>query len=1233
MADYRAASSLSAYGRRDGPVTPEPPTRFSYDTAGRGEPSTIGALLHAPISPERPLAFSDDELLPRFNPRSRAAATAASGLQAGRPKRSRSRRTHKPQASGAFLLQDAVVAGDDDSGNQRRGPRNIAQQKGKDLVEPYSSSVPRDFGLGISPGGGNRARIVSPDTSQEELFLSKRHDPSRPGRRPQTSQQDSSALDVDSTQIVNMALNLSESRRIASRRNASRANPPRLAPVPDSQTGSNLRAHLQQQRKTARGVSPKPNQSLTPRLPGVRSSSPLRSPFEPTTDAPYRYHFSTSTLARAQKAREHLELMAQYRRLLGFVPPLKIGFDRPSGASPPGSPTEGKISSFGSREFMIPLGREYNPLQYIRNRKVRARERMVIDGEKQGFADVESVKDWVDEASQRASRDLLSSDSPALPSFPGAEEIDPQLTSDSAAKAALRVRRPRVDWIIEPCDLIADAYWLEQDHHKQLIEDRFLGKIYPQTADISRPMSRQTDELATGAPPLITKTLEDPDASADPKDHKLARPDTETSETSHRDRAKQKLHEIGPFHRHTGSTHNHHDFLRMRRGSLSDSGSDNEVKSEGRTRRTRRAPTISSSANELLEKQMLEMIARETRQQQLQRLSHVQETEAEHMPAESSTSPEHIPPAKQSAPREWSLTDPSETDLRLAQDKGVAETSSRPHLGRHTGGGSRRGRHHPDIDSPQPMSPELNPQYNLSAPPTGFDLSAPSSRSSSPTRNPFTKVKQIFRDKNREDDDDQLVETESSSRRPSIPEPSSPTEAKPLPERRPSTSRPTYEGHRYQRSVGSIRPRGDDQVGLRGIFKGPRIDTVIRGGVSRLGDMLWKRDIALETPPEAFSTDESDNDQSKGRTRLSLSLSRTNSRRNRAEPQPKHFLDTMPQFQHVANTHSQSALVDDHKASPDMNKSQGSQSRVTAIKPPKLDIPGISSAPKPQEVDEAPPAEPEMSEAESCRESARDGTRNTEKNVDDMAPMVRFSEPDNFKARKWSIANQALPQEGRLSKKEIARLRTLILISGIKAMEISRRAQERKKPLAKGSLKMLGTSPKSNITSVPWVDIARLTPKKSLPSDDAIPQSDHFPLASQTLGVAIQTSMEQWQTSADRFTNQTRPKLEERIWCVRSRIADELSGMTGEAADQADETGKDLALGQLLKVKHVIDLIEKMMRNRRRRFRWIRRGMWSVVEWVLVGFMWYVWFVVTIFRIVLGLGQGVWRGVKWLLWL
>ncbi|CAM1504506.1 Fc.00g020970.m01.CDS01 [Cosmosporella sp. VM-42] len=1221
MTDQHAPSrSLGVYTRRDRAVTPEGRSRFSYDIAERGEPSTIGELLSAPTSPDRPLAFSDDELLPRFNikPRER-------GSRQGHRER-RTRRTHKPQSSGGFLLQDAV-AGDDEFGQQRRQPRYTAQSKGKDLLDPLSSSLPRNVGLGIGSSGGLRPRIVSPDTSQEDLMVRKRDGVTRGGSK---QHQGSSTLDVDSTQIVNMALNLSESRRIASRRNMARTNPPRLAPIQDPAPGSNLKAHLQQQRKTSRAISPRPNQSLTPRLSGVRSSSPLRPAFEPGHDSPYRYHFSTSTLARAQKARQHLELMAQYRLLLELLPPLKRRYDRNSASSPPSSPVDGKMTKWVTSGSGTPLGREYNPLQYIRNRKVRARERKAIDGGKQGFSDVDSVKLWVARALERASTtDLLIEGCSTLPPFLGAEEAEAHTTPESAPKAALRVRRPRVDWFFEPCDMVADAYWLEQDHHKQLIEDRNWCKIFPQATDLSRPMSRQTDELMTGVTPFATKTYEDAEGR-DSKEFKLIRPDTDNSQgSSHRDRAKQKLHDIGGgFHRHTPSSHTHHDFLRRKDSDSSLSGSDNETKHEGKSRRTRhtRAGTLSSHTNDLLQKQMLDMIAKEAKEQQLSQV-------LEDPPEQAiSITPERPMPSNPSSHGRGSVvTDPSESgSVERTQIDFSRYQLNKPEMG----ASPRRRQESADIDSPQPMSPELTAQDNLYPQPTGLDLSAPSSRSSSPSRNPFSKVKQIFRDKTREDAEAQLDEGEDTDQRPSIPSaPLSPVQSRTFPEDRATNSRPAYESHKYNRSTNSARLRGDEQIGLRGMFKGPRIDTVIRGGVSRLGDMLWKKDNSTENAADAFSTDESDNEQGKRGARLSLTLSRTDSRRVKKEPQQKHFLDTMPQFQHVADVQNKSAGTKNQTLGSELVKSQSQPlAHFDALKPPKPDMSAQSGTSTPA-IKQSRYADVEISESESVQDIIPDATKAKDNGHDSISVMPGFDQKRRAPSRHWSITDRASPEGTQLSRREVARLRALILASGIKAMEISRRAQEPTKPLVDGSLQEPGPSAKSNVAGVPWPEIAQLAPKDALPSDDMVPYSDHFTLASQTLGVAIQTSYQQWQVSADRFTNQTRPHLEKRIWRVRSRIADDLSGMTGEAADQADETGKDLALGQRLKVKHVIDIIEKMSRNRRRRFRWVRRGMWLAVEWVLVGFMWYVWFIVMIFRIVLGVGQGVWRGVKWLLWL
>ena len=212
-------------------------------------------------------------------------------------------------------------------------------------------------------------------------------------------------------------------------------------------------------------------------------------------------------------------------------------------------------------------------------------------------------------------------------------------------------------------------------------------------------------------------------------------------------------------------------------------------------------------------------------------------------------------------------------------------------------------------------------------------------------------------------------------------------------------------------------------------------------------------------------------------------------------------------------------------------------------------------------------------------------------------------------------------------------MRALILSSGIKAMEITRRAHEMQKPLCKESLALAKADPSLQPGTTSWKEISKLSPECNELKDSQVQTCDIYPLASRALGMSIQSSGQRWQSSADTFANTTTPSLQKRIWAVRSRLADDLSQMTRQAADDADETSKELALDQPLKVKHVVDVIDKLLRQRRRRFRWLRRGMWLGVEWALVGFMWYVWFVVMILRVVWGIGSGVLRGARWLLFL
>ena len=218
--------------------------------------------------------------------------------------------------------------------------------------------------------------------------------------------------------------------------------------------------------------------------------------------------------------------------------------------------------------------------------------------------------------------------------------------------------------------------------------------------------------------------------------------------------------------------------------------------------------------------------------------------------------------------------------------------------------------------------------------------------------------------------------------------------------------------------------------------------------------------------------------------------------------------------------------------------------------------------------------------------------------------------------RQWSISDRGTSvHRGPMTKREIARVRALLLSSGIKAKEISRRAAE---------LKDLRTDDDSR-----YKDVAILAKDEIKP----VPKSQEHRLAARIISDDIQLSSQMWHASAETFCNSTISSLLENIETLRSRVGDTLTPLTRKAADEADEVGKDLVTSQTLQVKSVGDRISKMMRRRNRKFRWLRRGGWVMVEWGLVGVMWWLWSMVVIVRVVMAVFRGTVAAGRWLLWL
>ncbi|KAI6083554.1 hypothetical protein F4821DRAFT_191095 [Hypoxylon rubiginosum] len=1186
------------------------------------------------------------------------------------------RRSHKPRSSGGFLLANTVldephkVTSTSHDDGRRRSRIPVDSRKGKFPINTSDRSNTTAFpqtGLGIEIQDMERSndtqisRVLSPAPETE-----RRHSSGGRGtsKIPTASRPSTAPLDIDSTQIVNMALSLGESRRMSTRRNISTPIPPRLAQLPDHLAGGGLKQHLQQQRRTSRNISPRPEKGLTPRVVSTpRIASPLQSSFN--HDEGYQYQFSSSTLNRAQKAKEYLELMTQYRRLLQFVPPLKQDArSRPSSSGLSTSPTNSTAPLnplTGAPQ--VTLGRPYNPLQYIRNRKVRARERKAIDGSAQGFSDVSRVTGWIDETAQTAALSgVLPGTSLILP-FPGAhEKTDQDLPASNIPRPISTVAKPkrlRIDWSIDPADMIADTYWLEQGDNKYLIEDRHYSKIFPRKAEVPISTPYSTNEPVLSA--VSTSSTKEGDATGDTvvgseaSQISPARIDSELSlPSSARDRARQKIQDFrgGMHHKQNGLSHGHHDFLRFRKGSLSDT-SDSEADRKKRNRNG----TISANGRDLLEKQMMEMLAKENEEQKAEPGEHDRGLYLKDLPSrmvvpeKNSQSPEQLDSRKESRVEIVENLDKA-TRERVLQ--GSPMGSGRPSL--EVVGHIYRVS--TDLDSSRPESPAIRPSRGLDAylPTIGMDLSPPTSRPASPGRKPFSRVKSIFRDRSKERERDRergmdlVREREDKTESPI--EPSEPlslsavvtAEGAPSPDERRSKSltrkiitRSTNESHKSHRSVGSLKLRGEEQVGLRSIFKGgAKIDGMIRGGVSKVTDLLWKRDLEGESSSSSSSSDESDGDSKRGRIRESITLSRSSSRKRRDGNRQKNYLDVMPPFKSASiATEKPVSGETDFPALTHTTSPPSRSPRFDRLKPPRIDI--RKASPPSAELERTRSRQLRESDVSDTESRSRvssahfDSSRRTSEDLNEILSLPPRTRPRigsrtlSQGARHWSISERSPSGQfaTQISRREVARLRALILCSGIKAMEISRRAHEPHPLFALDN----------KATGLPWPDIGRFVAADDEHASLAVPQTRLFPAAARILSESIERSVRASEQSTARFASHTTPRLHRRVEGLHARVGGDLMELTHRAADEADEVGRDLMDGQRLKVKRVVDTMDKMLRRRRRRFRWARRAGWLAVEWVLVGFMWYVWFVVTVARVVLGLGRGVVGVVRWLLWL
>ena len=428
---------------------------------------------------------------------------------------------------------------------------------------------------------------------------------------------------------------------------------------------------------------------------------------------------------------------------------------------------------------------------------------------------------------------------------------------------------------------------------------------------------------------------------------------------------------------------------------------------------------------------------------------------------------------------------------------------------------------------------------------------------------------------------------------------------------------------------------------------------MIREGVSKVGDFIWRKDSERDDTSSSSSSDESDEEQKQAGSGVATPLD---------PKQPKAYAGTLPPFKSLSETTNDNKATFDSMlsaANPLSRSPTPRADRFDKLKPPRIDV-GGSPLSTPALLSPRQGATEFFGPDEASQELTAIASASSK----DQQEVGDSNKALTLRSREWSLAerNPSMPRRTQASKREVARVRALILSSGIKAMEIARRAQEPQPMFAPVTTTVTlatmtdGGHPNHHShshqktlaagegTGLSWTDVQGLV---AFFDDNAkanngmngnalsltAKQADLFPATARVLEDSIERSTSALEAAEGTLTSATAPGLQGRAEALRARLATDLTERTRRCADEADEAARDLLVVQRLEAKRATDAMDKMLRRRRRRFRWVRRAGWLALEYALVGLMWYVWFVVMLFRVLGGIGSGVWSGVRWLLWL
>jgi hypothetical protein len=1147
-------------------------------------------------------------------------------------------RRQRNRKSGGFLL-DSAFGGGLRNRHTYNGP-SAGDPKGKHAAQ--KSPGYDKGGVGTRPPTGDSAangsplsrafRTAGPDAAGEEVRL-----PSASTQEPasgelQISKTRKSAYGmqstahervagpdheapratIDPTQIVHMALNLSESRR----RNLSAGQ--LLAPQPrvasgvhqdgSFHAGGSLRHYLNEQRRNSRNISPGGGRNNAARH---MSASMQRSgslyiegrPFNP----------SDATLARRDKAQAFFELRIEYLRLLEFLPPLKPDASEPSNFivttnNVPGSPHTHmtRTPSYAGKRYN--LGRQYNPLQLLRNRRTRARERKVLKPAPEDFSNVDQVRDWVNIV-EKVSRhpQYRQQDAVTLPELHAEHE-----TTSIASKPT----RPHMIWKFSAEELLADAHWLEHGDNKILIEDRHGRRIFapkePSKGDLLQPRSskdypeKRRRSWIDGLPGLPGE------------------PTTgDESETLSERGRKRKL--LPTFRAESPKTKRH-----TRTGSKlqMDAHSDtSDSDSDARRLRSRKPRIIMNMDDNTgpLELRMRALMEKEAKEAQAK-----------------GKSPAIFTP---DTPNKWGHRHDDPPDTKTARSSlevpGTANGSVKSVAGSNLKlpPKNRTDAGVPLVSASEPRSSFESYGSTRPGTPVHSGHSPPPSRAGTEKKESKKHRLDIFRSD----------ETPKSNR----------TEPEPTASDKKRSSRQTSEElddgsgigaaiwaapgavkhllHRKNESVNSLQsPVKDSRKEFRDSKEPPSAVTRFFKGVkhegSKVGEFIFRKDRPPGDTDVETASDHADSDSDdgpgkrEGRRRPNFTRNTTAETAGSvtSKENGRYHID-LPTFRSSnANSnkldadrgHLTDSSLHDHPITRQARERANSRSpRFDQLAPPRMDLSRITSNSSTAE-----------NHARINKILARPGgvgqlpvTALGKGNASHNDQRHRSaSRPTLEGKRHWSITDddgnvlQRKAVQHVVTQADIARIRALFLCSGVKAKEIARRAYS-----------VRPEAPEFLTRAAKTVN-AKIYP---------VSRKEEHVLAAHILVNNLEWSTQSLHTSADKFRDGTVQDLTDMISKLKSKVESDLFPRVRSNGDQAIQITSEVSGNAPLTVKQINDEIDRMLRMRKRRMRYLRRVGWTALEWMLVGFMWLAWLSVTVTGFVGRIFGFAWRVVRWLLWL